>query len=88
MHSFGGTGSSKAEIIWTLKSVVSGYSVRNNDDIKATFAAMFPDSNIAKMMTLNRTKSMYAINHGLAPFFKSALMSDLQKSDIDTYSFD
>ena len=37
------------------------------------------------MITLNRTKSMYAINHGLAP---SALMSDLQKSDIHTYSFD
>ena len=31
---------------------------------------------------------MYAINHGLAPFLKSALMSDLQKSDIHTYSFD
>ena len=68
LHSSGDTGSTKAEIIWTLKSVVSGYSVRNNDDIKATFAAMFPDSNIAKMMTLNRTKSMYAINHGLVPF--------------------
>ena len=31
---------------------------------------------------------MYAINHGLAPSFKSALMSDLQKSDVHTYSFD
>ena len=60
LHSSGDTGSTKAEIIWTLKSVVSGYSVRNNDNIKATFAAMFPDSNISKMMTLNRTKSMYA----------------------------
>ena len=50
LHSSGDTGSTKAEIIWTLKSVVSGYSVRN-DDIKATLAAMFPDGNIAKMMT-------------------------------------
>ena len=74
LHSSGDTGSTKAEIKWTLKSVISGYSVRNNDDIKATFATMFPDSNITKMMTLNRTKSMYAINHGLAPFCKSALM--------------
>ena len=74
MDSWGDTGSTKAEIKWTLKSVISGYSVRNNDDIKATFATMFPDSNITKMMTLNRTKSMYAINHGLAPFCKSALM--------------
>ena len=68
--------------------VVSGYSVRNNDDIKAAFAAIFPDSNIAKMMILIRTKSMYAINHGLAQFFKSALMFDLQKSEIRIYSFD
>ena len=45
----------------------------------------FPHSNItAKMMTLNRMKSMYAINHGLAPFFKPVLMSDLQKSGIHT----
>ena len=36
----------------------------------------------------NRTKSMYANNHGLAPFFKSTLTSDLQKSDVHTYSFD
>ena len=49
---------------------------------------MFPNSNIAKMITLNRTKSMCAVNHGLAPFFKSALMSDLQKSGIHTYPFD
>ena len=80
LHSSRDTGSTKAEIMWTLKSVVSGYSVRNSDDIKATFAAVFPDN---KMMTLNRTKSMYAIYHGLAPFFKSALLSD-----IHTYPFD
>lgn len=57
------------------------------NQIQSTFAAMFPDSNIAKMMTLNRTKSMNAINHNLAPIFKSALVSDLQKRDIHT-SFD
>ena len=88
LHSSGDTGSAKAEIIWTLKSVFSGYSVRNKDDFKSTFASMFPDSNIAKMMILNRTKSINAINRGLAPIFKSALRSDLQKSDIRTYSLD
>ena len=58
------------------------------NQIQSTFAAMFPDSNIAKMMTLNRTKSINAINHNLAPIFKSALLSDLQKPDIHIYSFD
>ena len=88
MYSSGDTGSTKVEIKWTLKPVISAYSVRKNDDIKASCAALFPDSNIAKIMTLNRTKSIYAINHGLAQFFKSALMSDLQKSDIHTCSLD
>ena len=34
----------KAEIIWTLKLVMNGFSVRANDELKHTFAAMFPDS--------------------------------------------
>ena len=69
--------------MWKLKSEVSSYSVRNSDDIKATFAAVFPDNNIVKMKTLNRTKSMYAIYHGLAPFFKSALLSDIHPYPFD-----
>ena len=45
LYSSADTGSTKAEIKWSLKSVASGYLVRNNDDIKAIFATMFPDSN-------------------------------------------
>ena len=87
LHSSVDTGSTKVEIKWALKSVVSCCSVRKNDYIKTTFDVKFPDSNIAKRMTLNRTKSMYAFNYGLAPFFEFALMSNLQKSAIHTYSF-
>ena len=37
----------KAEIIWTLKSVMDGFSVPYKDELKKTLSAMFPDSKIA-----------------------------------------
>ena len=80
--------STKAEIIWSLKSVTNGFSNRANDELTETFAAMFPDSRIAKSFSLARTKSMYTVTHGLAPYFKSVLVSTLDKSDVHVYSFD
>ena len=59
------TDSVRAEIIWTLKSVMSGYSVRSNDDLSLTFAAMFPE--LKRIFNMTSTKSTYVINHGLAP---------------------
>ena len=79
--------STKAEIIWSLKSVTNGFSNRANDELTETFAAMFPDSWIAKSFSLARTKSMYTVTHGLAPYFKSVLVSTLDKSDVHVYSF-
>ena len=58
----------KAEIIWILKSICSGYSNRSCEQLNCTFKAMFPDSKIAEAFSMGRTKSMYMINHGLAPF--------------------
>ena len=49
---------------------------------------MFTDSKIAEAFSMGRTKSMFMINHGLAPFFKSLLFSELKKSDIFVFSFD
>ena len=72
----------KAEIIWILKSICSGYSNRSCEQLNCTLKAMFPDSKIAEAFSMGRTKSMYMINHGLAPFFKSFLLSELDKLDI------
>ena len=69
-----------AEIIWTLKTVMSGYSVRSNNDLSLTFAAMFPE--LKRTFNLARTKSMYMINHGIAPYSKS-----LPKTIIDRFHF-
>ena len=74
----------KAEMIWTLKSVLGGFSFRVNDDLNETLSTMFPDSKIARTFSMARTKSMYAINHGIAP---SLLLSSKSASDIHVYSF-
>ena len=78
----------KAEIIWTLKSVMDGFSVRSNDELNETLSAMFPDSKIAGSFSMARTKSMYAINHGIYPYFKGLLLSSLSRSNIHVCSFD
>ena len=68
------------EIIWILKSIIcSRYSKRSCDEQFCTLKAMFPDSKIAEAFSVGRTKSMYMINHGLAPFFKSLLLFELNK---------
>ena len=75
------------EIIWILKCVMSSVSVPFNNDIRETFIAMFPDITF-KDFSLNRTKSMYVINHGLASYFQTLLIHALGKSEIHVYSFD
>ena len=79
--------SKKAEI-WFLKSVTNGFYNRANDELTEIFAAMFPDSRIAKSFNLARTKSMYTVTHGLAPYFKAVLVSTREKSDVHLYSFE
>ena len=62
------TSSTKAEIVWTLKSAINGFSVRSNDHLNATFAAMLPDSYIAHQFSIGRTVN--ACNKSWAcPFF-------------------
>ena len=78
----------KAEMIWTLKSVLGGVSVRENDDLNETLSAMFPDNKIAEKFSMAKVKAMYPINHGTAPYFKSLLLLSINSSDIHAYSFD
>ena len=55
-----------AEIIWALKSVLSGYSNSLCDDIANALKAMCPDSHIAKDFKLCHLKRMYIVNYGIA----------------------
>ena len=80
------TDSVRLEIIWTLESVMSGYSVHSIDDLSLTSAVMFPE--LSRTFNLARTKSVYVINYGPAPYFKSLLKSSIDRSDIFSFSFD
>ena len=61
----------KTEIIWSLKSVCSGFSNNSASNINQGFASMFPDSKIAKSFQVGPDKLKYICNFGLAPFFKT-----------------
>ena len=61
----------KAEIVWSLKSVCSGFSNNSASNINQGFASMFPDSKIAKSFQVGPDKLKYICNFGLAPFFKT-----------------
>ena len=60
MHDF---ARRKAEILWSLKSVSSGFSNNSASNINHVFAAMFPDSKIAKSFQVAvRTQSFFGIS--------------------------
>ena len=48
----------KAEIIWVLKSVISGFSYRSSDSTPSLFSLMFPDSEIAKCFKMGKPKQI------------------------------
>ena len=66
---------------------MSGVSVHFSDNIGETFSAMFPVFKF-KDFSLNKMKSMYVINHGLAIYFQTFLTDALRQSKIHVYSLD
>ena len=77
----------KAEMIWALKSVYSGYSYNSSKGMSSLFHTMFPDSKIAKDMTIGADKIQYVINFGIAPIFRSMLVQSLKLSECYVVSF-
>ena len=59
----------KAEILWTVKTVMSKSSLRSCEQLKHLFVAIFPDSTIAKSFTLGKTKCGHYVTYGIAPYF-------------------
>lgn len=77
-----------AEIIWALKCVTSHYSLNSSKDVKEVFQLMFPDSNIARKITLGSTKMSYILTFGLAPYFHNNLLRAMLESAKVTVCFD
>ena len=82
------TENTKAEVIWMLKSVISGFSNQSCEGLSNTFASIFLDSKIAKEFVLGRQKAMYLSTYRIAPCFKSLLKSEADGSPILVISFD
>ena len=68
-----------AEIIWAMRLIEKHRPYRSCDAIQQTFTAMFPDSAIAKKMSIARTKAKYLINHGLAPYFAEERTTEIKE---------
>lgn len=78
----------KAEIVWALKCIHSGYSDNSNNDMNDILKSMFPDSKIADSFEMGPDKLHYYVNFGIAPYFKSLLIETLKKSECYVLSFD
>ena len=78
----------KAEIVWTLFSVVRGFSNNSTKDIHSTFETMFPDSIISSSFQLGPDKLKYMTNWGIAPYVKEQLRNNIDKAEYVVVSFD
>ena len=78
----------KAEIVWTLFSVVRGFSNNSAKDIHSTFETMFPDSIILSSFQLGPDKLKYMTNWGIAPYVKEQLRNNIDKAEYVVVSFD
>ena len=70
----------KAEIIWTLKSIMSHFFYNSAHNITVVFKAMFPSRSIAQHMSCDPTKLSYLISFGIAPYFRELLLADIKKA--------
>ena len=78
----------KAEILYLIDCIQHGTSGRSCENKGNLFRAMFPDSDIAKNFTLERTKFSYTLNHGIAAHFKDELITAINDSPYFSVSFD
>ena len=65
---------------------MSGYAAHSNEDMNETLAAMCPEFKATKSLQMSQSKSMYVVNYGLSPYFKSVLKTNIHKADFLVYS--
>lgn len=78
----------KAEILWALKCIWSHYSYRSCENIQELWSMMFTDSEIAKQLTLGKTKMAYIVSFGLAQYFTASLLKTIQICPFYVICFD
>jgi hypothetical protein len=77
----------KAEILAALKYVKFHHSFKSSNQDGDLYAEMFPDSEIAKLYSMGKTKLKYLIQFGIAPYVKEIIMYEMKGSAF-SFSFD
>ena len=75
----------QTEIRWFIAAVMYNLSSNAASNMTQLFSSLFPDSKVAKDVTLGRTKISYIMNFGLAPYFKSLLTEEIKKNSMLHY---
>lgn len=78
----------KAEVVWTLKTVMSHHSFNSGQGLNSLLQAMFPDSEIAKKFQLGPDKMAYMVRFGLSEYFRKELLNDAKMADSFVLAFD
>lgn len=79
---------SHAEIRWVFNLLASHHSYRSCLNLNDLFKVMFPDSEIAKLFQLSKTKCAYYVLYGLAPYFMDTLLQEIKASPSYSILFD
>ena len=77
-----------AEIIWALYCVQHGLSDNSMKEFGETLRVMCPSSPEAQNFKMASTKLMYVVNHGLYPYFKELLQTEVAAAPYITPMFD
>lgn len=78
----------KAEILYAPAQIVRKGSLRQFELVAELFPIMFPDSQIAKKMSIHKDKLSYVVTHGLGPYLQEELSTYVQKQKYFSISFD
>ena len=75
-------GVAKAEALWAMKTVFSNCSFSSSNDTSKLFQDMFPDSMIAKQLTMSHQKVSYLVSHGIRPYFQKTTVDEILSSEV------
>ena len=82
------TSVTRAEIIWVLRVVKNHDSFRSCLELGEDLQAMIPNNDIVSKFKLSKTKCSYYVTHGIAPWVRGNLQTEVSASPFFSVSFD
>lgn len=70
----------KAELLILMKKISNNESLSSCDNLANVLRAAFPDSEIVKNFSLERSKAGYLVSEAIGPYFRQMLLSDIDKN--------